>query len=139
MKILTMRGLTIIISILFINLLFSCNSNSQNEGEWSGFDYQEKSSKGDWTSDEKESARQWLINEFELNESTEADESMSWVYETVDCLVRRMETHYDNLEEAQFDTEGVGKLGAECGLKYLLPLIKKKNEADEYYDEDAGC
>lgn len=120
----------LIISLSYCLLFFSCSGND--------YDFEEKSSKGDWTSSDKESAKEWLIAEFDLNQTGKTQET-EWAYETIDCMVRRMETHYDNLEEAQFDTEGVGDLGAQCGLKYLLESIKKKNSESEYEEEERGC
>ena len=120
---------------VMITLSLTCLTSCQGD---LSVDYQVdglKSSKGDWTIEDKESAKQWLINEFDLNDSSNNEET-DWIYETIDCLVRRLETHYENLEEAQFDTEGVGTLGGECGLKYLLPSVKNKNEEEEYFEED---
>ena len=122
------------IAIPFSICLFSCENNSNTPIDFNDFSFEQKSSKGNWSSQDKENARNWLQSEF----SKEGIENLEieWVKETLECLMRRMETHYENLEEAQFDPEGVGNLGGECGWKYLSDAIIKKEPENQIEEED---
>ncbi len=84
-----------------------------------------ESQKGSWTYEDKERARK------DLESGISKDGSIpDYMRESIDCTINRLELHYENFQEVEFDQEGAKKIIDECIEKYFLEAIKKndKNE-----------
>jgi hypothetical protein len=92
-----------IISIAIVFLLFSCEST-----------------KGNWTSEEKENATEAI----EQSIKTVGEEPAKYD-DIIECTVKRLEIYYENFEEVEFDKEGFFKIFEQCLGKYLNNDEKK--------------
>ncbi len=119
----------IIFCIMLSSLLFSCQENQTVDQYIQGED--PKSRKGDWLEEDKRLAREYIKDAIRGDGSDPSE-----FPQTLDCVVRRLETHYENFEEAEFDEEGVGKIFSQCFLKEMKEVWKEQESEDE---GDGGC
>jgi hypothetical protein len=118
-----------ILLILLILLSLSCQENQTADQFIRGED--PKSRKGDWIAEDKNLAREYIKDAIRSDGSDPSE-----FPQTLDCVVRRLETHYENFEEAEFDEEGVAKIFSQCFLKEMKQIWKEQEAVDE---GDGGC
>lgn len=119
-------------NVSFILLFFfslSCQENQTVDQYIRG--EEPKSHKGDWIAEDKKLAKEYIKDVIRGDGSDPSE-----FPQTLDCVVRRLETHYENFEEAEFDEEGVAKIFSQCFLKEMKEVWKEQESEDEV---DGGC
>lgn len=74
--------------------------------------YSCESKKGSWTPGDKEKAKNLIENALK-SEGFNLDELQS----EIDCSVHRLELHYANFEEVEFDEQGAVEIVTNCMMK----------------------
>ena len=112
-----------VLFFLFFILLLSCQDNQTVDQFIRG--EEPKSSKGDWITQDKKLATEYIKSEIS-KEGVDPSE----FNQTIECVVRRLETNYVNFEEAEFDEEGVAKIFSQCCLKEIKEELKEQETED---------
>mgnify|MGYP000200143849 CR=1 FL=1 len=118
-----------IIFLILFSCLYSCQENQTVDQFIQGED--PKSRRGDWLEEDKRLAREYIKDAIRGDGSDPSE-----FPQTLDCVVRRLETHYENFEEAEFDEEGVAKIFSQCFLKEMKEIWKNQESEDV---GDGGC
>jgi hypothetical protein len=105
----------LLITVIFFS--FSCSDYSGVKDFIKG--KETKSRRGDWNNTDKQLARNFVEKQFRSDNS-----DPSKFPQTVACIVRRMETNYENFEESEYDYEGLGEIFSQCFIKELSNTLK---------------
>jgi hypothetical protein len=117
-------NIKIVLYFFLVTVTLSCQDNQTVDQFIQG--EEPKSRKGDWIEEDKKLAKEYIKDAIRGDGSDPSE-----FPQTIDCVVRRLETHYENFEEAEFDEEGVAKIFSQCFLKEMKEVWKEQDSEDE--------
>jgi hypothetical protein len=94
---------------------------------------EETSKKGDWSKEEKKKFIESCEMEIKALKDTPDGKTIQSVgvnieefaQKSCDCALKKVEQNYENATEASKDSEGLSKIGSECGGAVMKELMKK--------------